>query len=156
MGVPFPIINGVMHSYASIEAILGPAGRVSVAMSSINYSRKRDRDMPRGAHPDPIGKTRGDNKYDGDCELYLVQWQLLQVSMGLEGYGDIPFPIFVTYSDIGMPTIVDTLLGCTIDSTEVSQSQSNKALSRKIDLSPVKIYFNGVDDNIIPLVASDF
>lgn len=156
MGLPFPVINGVLHSFASIEAILGPAGRVSVAMKAINYSRKRDREMPAGAHPDPIGKTRGTNKYAGDCELYLVQWQLLLVSLGLEGYGDVPFPVIVTYSDIGMPTVTDELLGCTLDSTEASQTQGNAALIRKCDLSPVKILFNGVDDNFIPLVASDF
>jgi hypothetical protein len=155
MALQFPLVNGVLHSYVSIEAIIGPVGRVSIAMKSINYSRERSRDMPAGAHPDPIGKTRGTNKYDGDCELYLIQWQELLESLG-EGYGDIPFPIIVTYADVGVPAVTDELIGCTIDSTDASQSQGTDALTRKVKLNPVKIFFNGQDDSIVPMVAFDF
>lgn len=153
---PFPIINGVVHDFASIEAVLGPAGRVSVAMKTLDYERTRDRDMPHGAHPDPIGKTQGTNTYKGSCELYLVQFQLLLVSLALAGYGDLQFPLIVTYNAAGMPPMTDELIGCTIDTSKLAHAAGKNALTAKIDLNPVKIYFNGQDDVLVPLAAQAF
>jgi hypothetical protein len=154
MAIPFPIINGVVHDFSSIE-VVGPAGRMSVAMKSLDYERTRDRDFPHGAHQDPLGKTQGTNTYKASCELYLVQWQLLKVSLG-PGYGDTPFPIFVTYNAAGMPPIADELFGCTIDSTKLAHAAGKNALTAKIDLGPIKILFDGEDDVLFPLVAQAF
>lgn len=150
----YPLINGVRHSFASIELKL--AGQLFVGFKSINYSRKRTRAMARGNSPDPIGKTKGDNEYTGDCEMYLAEWNLfqsiLQKQTGIAtGYGDVFFQVLVTYSENGFDTIQDVLNGCTADSTEASQSQGPDALVRKVELNPLKILFNGIDDLLTPL-----
>lgn len=154
MALQYPLINGVAHSFASIEVQAGVL-RFS-AFKSINYSRTRTRGMLEGPHPDPMAKTRGTNAYKGDAELYLEQWRDFILSVGGEGYGDIPFQIVVNYSDFGVSTITDVLLGCTIDSTEASQSRGNDPLVRKVELSPLKILFNGTDDSLVPLVGASF
>lgn len=150
----YPLVNGVRHSFASIEVKLG--SQIFVGFKSINYSRKRTRSEVRGNSPDPLGKTRGDNMYSADAELYLAEWNLFMFqTLGSQtsGYGDVLFTVIVTYTENGFDTIVDTINGCTIDTTEASQSQGPDTLLRKFELSPLKILFNGIDDLATPLKA---
>jgi hypothetical protein len=157
--IAFPTINGVRMDWSSIE--LHVAGQVIVGRKSINYSRKRARSLVEGGSPDPIGKTRGRNTYTADIELYLAEFnQLLDVltqqaaalgASGGNGYGDVQFSVVVMYSENGFDQITDTLYGCTLDSTEVSQAVSPDALSRKCELNPIKISFQGKDDLMVPL-----
>lgn len=148
--IAYPLINGVRHSYASIELKL--ATQIFTGFKSINYSRKRGRALVRGNHPDPLGKTIGENEYAGDCELYLAEWNLFQKTLG-KGYGDVFFQVVVTYSATGFDTITDKLIGCTMDSTEVGMSTGPDPLTRKFDLAPLKILFDNVDDLTTPLTG---
>lgn len=150
--IPYPLVNGVRHSFASIELKLD--GQVFIGFKSISYSRKRDRGIVHGNHPDPIGKTRGKNTYEGSCELYLAEWQFFVTGvLGGAGYGDRFFDVLVTYSENGFDTIQDVIKGCTMDSTEGEGSEGTDALTRKVDLKPLKILFNGVDDLAVPLAG---
>ena len=126
-----------------------------MGFKSVNYTRTRSRTMVYGKSPDPLGKTRGKNEYKGDCELFLAEWNVLQAEMVRQqsGYGDIFFPVYVTYGENGFDTIQDTLLGCTLDSTDASNGESTDPSVRKFELNPVKILFNGVDDLEFPLVG---
>ena len=151
--IQYPLINGVRHEFASVELKL--AGTIFVGVKSIEYSRKRERTKPYGTHPDPLGKTRGKNSYDGSIDLYLAEWNAFVMNqLGGAGYGDVIFPIFVTYSENGFDTITDQLIGCTLDTSEAKASDGTEALTRKFDLSPIKILFNGVDDLATPLTGS--
>lgn len=151
-------MNGVRHSWASIEAKL--AGQVYF-ITSINYSRKRTRSMPRVNHPDPAGKTKGSNEYTADCEMLLAEFNAFQAALinqanaaGLNGgYGDVFFQIVVSYTEAGLDTVTDTINGCTMDSTEASNSEGTDGTKRKFELNPLKILFAGQDDLSIPLVA---
>lgn len=147
--IPYPLINGVRHSFASIELKL--KDQVFSGFKSINYSRTRSRSMVRGNSPDPIGKTTGTNEYSADCELYLAEWNLFQELLGGDGYGDAFFNILVTYSANGFDPIADEINGCTLDSTDASNSQGDDPTVRKFDLNPIKIKFNGKDDLAFPL-----
>lgn len=151
--IQYPLINGVRHSFSSIELKLN--GQIFVGFKSINYSRKRTRSYVRGNSPDPLAKTRGENEYTADCEIYLAEWNLFQsqVANGLDGYGDVLFTVAVTYTENGFDTIQDTIIGCTIDSTDASQGQGPDALTRKIELMPIKILFNGLEDLQVALAA---
>lgn len=146
--ISYPLVNGVRHDFSSIELKLN--GQIFVGFKSINYSRTRSRTMVYGNSPDPIGKTKGTNEYAADVEIYLAEWNAFQDSLG-EGYGDTLFQVLVTYSNDGFDTIQDVIRGCTIDGLEVSQSQGADPLSRKFEMSPLKILFNGLDDLAIPL-----
>lgn len=148
--IEYPLVNGVRHSFASIELKLN--GQIFVGFKSINYNRTRTRSKPRGNHPDPLGKTRGENEYTADCEVYLAEWNLFQELLG-DGYGDVIFEVQVTYTENGFDSIQDRIIGCTVDSTDASNGQGPDASVRKFDLNPIKIKFNGVDDLATPLVG---
>ncbi len=153
----YPLVNGVRHSFASIE--LNFSGLIFRGFKSINYGRKRNRGLVRGNHPDPIAKTLGENEYNADAEIYLAEWMAFleqlkanaQSGTNGNGYGDVQFSAFVTYSATGFDTITDELQGCTLDSTDASNGQGPDALVRKVDLMPLKILFAGVDDLLDPL-----
>lgn len=165
--IAYPLTNGVRHSFASIEAVFaqtvapsGVGGGTGAAMAlnfrgfkAINYSRTRSRVEARGTHPDPLGKTRGTNAYKADCEILLAEFNLLQAQLQQiqAGYGDVFFNFIVTYSENGFDTITDTILGCTMDLTDASNTESADPTMRKIDLAPLKILFNGIDDLANPL-----
>ena len=148
--IQYPLINGIRHSFASIELKLNT--QIYIGFKSVNYSRKRSRAQVRGNSPDPMGKTQGDNEYSADIEVYLAEWNQFQASLG-PGYGDVFFQVLVTYSANGFDTVQDVINGCTIDSTEASNSQGPDPTVRKFDLAPLKILFNGVDDLLTPLVG---
>jgi hypothetical protein len=148
--IQYPLVRGVRHGFSSIELKMN--GLLFVGFKSINYSRKRTRGMVRGNSPDPLGKTRGENEYSGDCELYLAEWNLFQQNLKA-GYGDVLFDVLVTYGENGFDTITDELLGCTFDSSDAANGQGSDPLVRKIDLTPIKIKFGGLDDLQFPLVA---
>lgn len=160
--IAYPLVNGVRHGFSSIEFKL--AGQIFVGFKSIKYGRKRTRVEVRGNSPDPIAKTRGDNAYTGSCEMYLAEWNLFQsaliaaakVAFGNtdgKGWGDVAFQTLVTYNENGFDTIIDTLNGCTADEISADQQQNPDPLVRMIDLAPLKILFNGVDDLAQPLTA---
>lgn len=148
--IQYPLINGVRHSFASIG--LKIQGQEFIGFKSIEYSRTRERGFVQGNHPDPLGKTRGKNTYKGSVELYLAEWNAFQKQLG-PGYGDVFFPVTVSYSENGFDTITDLINGCTIDSTEGGGSEGTDPTTRKFDLSPLKILFDGIDDLETPLTG---
>lgn len=151
----YPLVTGARHGFASLSADFKlPSGQTLTfrGWKSLNYSRTRDRGIVRGNHPDPLGKTRGENSYDADCEVYLAEFDALKEALG-PGYGDVAFTLLVHFVEGGFTGTQDEILGCTFDSTEASHSQGTDALTRKFKLSPLKILFDGVDDLAIPLTA---
>src|SRR5262245_13059932 len=117
MGLPilYPDINGVRHSWVSINLVFGI--HIILGITALNYGRTRERSYVYGTSPDPLGKARGRNAYKGDIEVFLSEWDLIS---SLPGYGDLSFPIVVNYSANGVDIITDILEGCTIDSSEAS------------------------------------
>ena len=154
----YPLVNGVRHSWASIEVKI--VGQIFYA-TAVNYSRKRNRTIVRENHPDPVGKTKGSNDYSADIEMLLAEYNALQAALiaaantqGLNGgYGDVFFQVVVNYSENGLDTITDNILGCTMDSTEASNAEGTDPSKRKFEMSPLKILFNGQDDLASPLAA---
>lgn len=150
MPIPYPIINGARQSFASVE--LNMNGIVFTGFKSVTYKRTRTRSIVHGNNPDPIGKTTGVNAYSCEIEVYIAEYNFFQAQLGA-GYGDIFFPIYVTYTTNGFDTIQDLIVGNTIDEVDAQASQGPDPLVRKIQTNPLKIYFNGVDDNATPLLG---
>lgn len=156
--IQYPFVNGVRHSWASVEVKV--AGQVFY-VTSVNYSRKRNRTIVRENHPDPVGKTKGSNEYSGDIEMLLAEFNALQAALialanqaGLNGgYGDVFFQVIVQYSENGLDTVTDSILGCTMDSTDAGNTEGTDATKRKFDLAPLKVLFGGQDDLANPLQA---
>lgn len=155
LGLPlqYPSTTGARPSFGHIE--LNLAGFKFVGFKKIDYSRTRSREMIYGAHPDPLGKTLGQNEYKASCELYLPEFNLFVQQLMLQGvtlgYGDTFFTVTVTYNATGFGVVSDVLYGCSFDSTDSANSQGTSALTRTFELNPLKIEFNGIDDVTNPL-----
>ena len=162
----YPNINGFEKSFVSIEAVwsapsansgAGASGALNLNMrgyKNIEMSRVKTRGEKRGTHPDPLGKTRGSNKYKASVEMAITEFSLLQAQLAAirADYGNVFFSFSRTYTENGTDTITDTALGCTLDSTEGTDEQNDDPTMRKVDLNPLKILFNGLDDEV-PLAA---
>lgn len=146
--IQYPMVNGYRHGFSSIELSL--KNRKFRGFKAINYSRTRSREKQWGNHPDPIGKTLGENDYNCDVELYLAEFLSFLEDLG-DGYGDTFFDTTVAYGPHGFDTKTDIIIGCTLDTTEVSNSQGSSALTRKFQLNPLKVKLSGKDDLEVPL-----
>jgi hypothetical protein len=146
--IPYPMANGTRASFVSLEAKF--AGQIFVGFAKLTYKRTRDIEVVYGTNKDPIGQTDGTNAYEASCEMLLAEFNALQAKLG-PGYGDVFFKIDATYSQTGLDLIHDELLGCRLLSTDSDASQGTAALKRTFDLKPLKILFNGIDDNSSPL-----
>lgn len=152
--IAYPTVNGVRHDFTSIR--VKPNGNEVIGIKSINYSRERSRTKVWGRHPDPLGKTRGTNDYECEIEVYLAEFNaFMKDELGGEGYGDVSFPIYVSYDETGsgFDLITDEILGNTLDSTDASNSQGSDPTVRKFKTNPTKIKFGKDDDLAEPLVA---
>jgi len=147
--IPYPLINGVRHSFSSIE--LKIADQIFIGFKSLNFSITRSRGLVRGNHPDPLAWTRGENEYKADSELYLAELALILEQLGA-GWQDLPIAVLVTYGESGFDPITVELTGCHLDGLDFSASQGTDALAVKVDLNPLKILINGKDGNTTPLV----
>jgi hypothetical protein len=148
--IPYPDSLGARHSWASIRAIV--AGVPILGIKKCTYSRIRTREIMHGTHPDPIGKTVGENAYKASIDLYLAEFQQLKSALIVQGaaqqvaYGDVFFILQVQYFAPGFQAINDEIDGCTLDETNADQSQGPGALLRGIELNPLKVKFDGDDD----------
>lgn len=147
MPVSYPLINGVRHSWSSVEAKI--AGAVIGGITEINYAPKLEPGKVRGAGPRIIGMTTGQADYSADCSILLAEYAELQTMLGAQ-FLTAFFDVEVSYSDegystSGLLTITDTFK-CRI--TEVSaamSSGSTDGLVRKLTLAPIDMRLNGVD-----------
>lgn len=152
--IQVPNTTGVIRSFGHIR--LNIAGlNFNGGFKSIKYGRTRKRDNVMSNSPDPVGKTLGENEYK--CSVvFLFDWYMnfiQQVNNNLgPGYGDQPMTIFVNRVGAGLTQYQDTILGCTIDSTDVSDESGTKELTREVEMGPLKILFGGLEDLQTPLV----
>lgn len=155
LGLPlmYPSTTGARPSFGHIE--LAIAGFKFVGFKKVDYSRTRSREMIYGAHPDPLGKSLGQNEYKASCELYLPEFNLFVAQLSLAGvpfaYGDTFFQVTVTYNAPGFGVVTDILEGCSLDSTDATNAQGTAALTRTFELNPLKIIFNNREDVTFPL-----
>jgi hypothetical protein len=149
--IQYPLINGSVYSYSSIEWKL-VNGLIFRGFKSINFGRKRDRPPVYGNSPDPLAKVVGKNSYTCDGELYLAEFSNMVTSAGA-GYGDLYFTAFVSFNQNGFPVTQVQILGCTLDEVTASFSEGTDALSMKFTLNPLKILWNGLEDLAVPLVS---
>ena len=158
--INYPLINGTRHAFASI--VLNVGTTQIFGFKAINFKRTRTRAVARGAHPDPLAKTVGDNEYTADLELYVAEYFLLvntlQTAAGgtVGGYGNQVFTAEVKYSENGFDMITIRIKGCTLDDLDASHSQGPDALTIKSQLSPLKItlLLNGNEIDDLPNVLA--
>jgi hypothetical protein len=143
----YPLIGGIRHDFSSLELkFTGPTGALPrfKGFKSFGYTWKLTPTKLWGAHPDPIGQTLGVADYTCDIEVYLAEYVAWLASIG-PGFATIPLTAEASYSSNGFDTIVDRILGCRLSSGEAAMSQGGDGLTRKLELSPLKVLPNGVD-----------
>lgn len=153
--IAVPLVNGTAWSFVRLR--IEVAGfKLNGGIKSAKYKRERKRDQVRSNHQDPVAQTDGENSYSGSIVIYAAWWlnlmRTIRNTLGT-GYGDVAFNAFISY---GMPSDIldpyqDVLTGCHFDSTDADNAQGTAALERTVDLQPLKIYFDGVDDCDVPL-----
>lgn len=158
----YPQINGARQSFVSTNVVfqqpaignLAGGQALSQALrgyTSIDYGRKRTREMMYGNHPDPVAKTRGVNAYKCGAKYYLAEVNLIRAALqalygGLSGYGEVFFNLQITHFENGMDSIIDTIEGCTLDDDQLETKQGPTGTLITLDFGPLKILMNGVDD----------
>ncbi len=147
--IAYPLVNGVYHAFASIELKLKD-GTIYVGAKAINYKDSLTPVKVRGANAEPIGRTRGDYDADADIELYKQQGHQFLQGLG-QGYKEISWDATVTYSENGLDTITDTIIGCRIQEVAMSNSQGTDATTIKFTLSVMKVLHDGLESLINPL-----
>lgn len=156
--IQVPLSNGVVRSFGHVRLQIAGIDFTG-GFKAIKRSRKRSREMVRSNSPDPVGKTLGENEYQCSAVMYF-DWfmnciQTIEANFGT-GYGDQPFLIFVSYVGFNMITYTDTIVNCTVDTTEADDQQGIQALPREVEFNPTKIYFGGMDDLEDPLIPNPF
>lgn len=156
-----PFINGVGYSWASIQAEIfcestGQRWKGFQGFSSVNFNGgERERGFGYGPHPDPLFKTRGQNKYDASIKFYLHAFRYLtETVLGGAGYGDRSFTLTIQYLENGLDPVTVEIRGCTLDSRKVDNAKGTDGTEFECMLSPLKILWNGIDDVDNPLVAA--
>jgi hypothetical protein len=149
-GIAYPIINGAAFSYSSIE--LNLFGQLFTAFESIDYGRKRTREEIRGNHPDPLSKTIGENKYNASASIEIAEWYLFLQQLG-PGYGDLFFLTTVTFNSPILGVVQDVIKGCTVDEVTAQLKRGAGGLYKKVDLAPLKVLEDGIDDCAVPLIG---
>lgn len=159
--IRFPFINGVAYSFASINVTLTceqtkkSVDLANVGFLSLNYKRERDRGEPgRGGHPDPLFKVRGQNKYTASIKFYKPVSDYIKTEvLGGGGHGDRSFSLTVQFLENGLDTKTDDIRGCTWDSDGSDNGAGTDATQIEVNMSPLKIVFDGEDDVDNPLAA---
>lgn len=156
-----PIINGVGYSWASLEIEVfcestGQRWAAPQAFSSLNFNGgERERGFGYGPHPDPLFKTRGQNKYEASIKWYLHPLRYLKETiLGGGGYRDRSFTLTIKYLEGGLDPVTVEIRGCTLDSSKTDNAKGTDATEVECVLNPLKIIWNGVDDVDNPLVRA--
>ena len=145
MSVSYPLVNGVRHSWSSIESRVN--GSIVLGITEVNYSPTLEPGEVRGAGPRVIAHTLGQASYEGDFTILLEEFNALVAALG-DAWMTRTFDIIITYdeSGSGLSTIVDTLSGCRITKVEASNSSgSTDASVRKCTIKYLGLLLNGVD-----------
>jgi len=140
MAIQYPLINGVRYDFSSIEIDFN--GKKFLGFTKIAYSDSLEPGKPRGAHPQAVGRTRGEYDCEASAEMFRQEFDELATALG-DGYGEVPVTITVGYSATGQPTITDVLSGVRIKKVSNEHSQSTDALAVSLELDPQLITRNG-------------
>jgi hypothetical protein len=142
----YPLINGFLLSWSSIEIAVGPLQAV-VLTKSIKYKDARTLGKVYGTSPMKVGRTRGQLDPTGSWEVYRSAWDQIVRDIlvaglgGGVGFGENAITIFVKYAEPSNPTMIvtDILSGVICHSPEGGGSEGTDALTIPFELDIMKI-----------------
>ncbi len=154
MALPqYPLVNGFRHSWASVEAKIQNIPFRGI--QEVNYTTKQEGEKLWGPHPEALGETLGELDHEGSIVLPTREFYHLLGMLG-PGFMKVRFPIVVSYAEEedGGEVITDELLFCRLRNLDASNARGAGALMRKVDLSIMKIKWNGVEAFDPPLAIA--
>lgn len=129
MSVGYPLINGVRHSWASVEIKI--AGNTILGITKVDYSDKLDPGKVRGAGARVIAFTTGTADTAGSFTILLEEFNQMIASLQTINprWKLAMFDTIITYAeeDSGLTTIVDTLQGCRISETKIGTTEAGNS-----------------------------
>ena len=141
MPIEYPLINGDRYDFASIVFHIN--GDVVLGVKEISYKNSRERGELRGTSPQKLGRTRGTYKAEASATLFRREFDELIKKLG-DGYMEIVFPITISYANDEQPLVTDTIVGCTINEDDHSNSSGTDPTEVKLTFDPMYILLTGV------------
>lgn len=148
--IQYPDTTGFRASWQSV--ICKVNRQEFLGYTAVSLERTRERVLVYGTNADPIGKTRGKNTYKASIGVYLAEFNTFMLQQFGQGWGDKTFTFQITVTENGYDTVTAQCYGCTIDVSKYDFSESADPLKVEgIELNPVKIVWDGLNDNARPL-----
>lgn len=151
--IRYPDTTGFRAGFQSV--ILKVNRNEFVGFTAVSGERTRERVLVYGANSDPIGKTRGKNTYKMSIGVYIAEFNVFMIQTLGAGWGDKPFSAEVIVNENGYDTQHVLAQGCTVDVAKFDWSEGADPLKVEgIEFNPVKLIWNGLDDNGRPLTSA--
>jgi hypothetical protein len=148
MALDGQIINGSTYAYSSIRLELD--GFPYYGVLEITYADKVEVALGYGLTPGhaPLRRTRG--KYSVDDPKVTMAGpsgrtflDALTLRAGGNGFGEVIFPVTITYGEAQLQTVTDTLADCRLIGNSVSNSEGSDENKIEFSLSCMRILWNG-------------
>jgi hypothetical protein len=148
MAIDSTIINGSTYAWSSVRLELD--GFPYAGVLEITYSDKVEVSYGYGLTPGhaPLRRTRGKYSVD-DPKVSMAgpSGRTFLAALGARaagnGFGEVTFPITVSYSEPTLGTVVDTLEDCRVIGNSVSNSESTDENKVEFTVSCMRIRWNG-------------
>jgi hypothetical protein len=138
-----PLINGVRHTFASIEIVL--FGITLTGLKAISYKKKRTMTNEYGSGDEPDYRGLGNKEYE--ASITLTKYEVDRITAALPAGQDLtdiaPFNIPVVYKPVGASTLItDVIHNVQFTEMGVDTKQGDTALEIQLPLICAGITFN--------------
>lgn len=138
--IPYPLINGFRHDWSSIELKID--NQLIKGFTEVKYQDSLKGAFVYGAHPQPVGETRGVYEASGSITLLLAEATKLTKLLS-PGFKEKRFPFSVSYSESWYDTITDQIIGARITDSDGGATQGPDGLVKTFPLSVLYVIWNG-------------
>jgi hypothetical protein len=144
-------VNGFEHSFQQIELVCD--GRRSDMFKDVSYKTDVKKGVVKSAKGIIVGNTQGALETDGSITLLRSEFKkfrrwLVRGKTGV-GFQQVLFDISVSYGEMDSLE-TDELLGCTINTVDVKNSEGTDALYISLPLSIQRIKYDGDEPITLP------
>ena len=138
-----PFINGVRHSWGSIQIML--LGRLVTGISEVMYKDSQAKENHYGAGNMPVSRGNGQYKAEASIKLDKYEVEAIQAAIGGKRIQEIdPFDIIVTYMPEGQDELVtDIIRNCEFTANERTTKSGDTTIGVPIPLITSHIQWHG-------------
>ncbi len=127
-----PLINGQLHSAASVEVQVN--GITIYNVKEISYDEKQETTEVYGFYANPVGRTTGKITREGSITIGIEEKEALTAAAPNRRLQNLNFIVIVSYL-VGTTPIVHRLIQCQPKNNGGSVKSGDNELSYKIDLA---------------------